>query len=244
VALVGVLPDAAPPEEAVDPPLPQDEEERARTLRVNGLWLVLLTALVHPIVSVLQGWLGEAAPAPSSWGHDWTASALYWTVVDFTVVALLAYVLVRQGRSLQDLGLRVRGSDLAWGGALAVLGLVPWAIDGLTAREPGGWLPSPAAWEGITLLGLGALLGESAKIQLVLVTYVITEVRALSSSTLLAVAASVGLQELYLQQPLPGIATALIFAVFYWRTRRAAPLLLAGVVDGLWFWLRSAPAAG
>jgi hypothetical protein len=152
-------------------------------------------------------------------------------------------VLFRQGSSLTRLGLRWRWSDLAWGAALAGLTVAAWALHAWIGPEPAPGDDTTAAWAAMTPLDLVAMVGEYAKVQLVLVAFVIMEVRALSGSAPLAIAAAVGLQALSVRDlALAGIADALVRSVFYWRTGRATPLLLASVASGVWFWLYAASA--
>lgn len=240
-------PEAIPREEDAPRPAPTPEEQ-ARALRVQSLGLVLLTALALPLVRMLESWLEKAdrSPLPQS-GHDSTFSALHWTAVDVSLLCVLAYALFRQGRSLRQLGLTARWSELPWGLALALVGVLPWALEDVVVQGTvGSWLVSGISWQGVSVLGLLSLLGENLKLQIVLSAYVITELRALSGSALLTIAASVGLQALYLQAlylqlSLAGVVSLLLFSLFYWRTRRATPLLLGSVVDGLWFLLHSPP---
>jgi hypothetical protein len=246
VALVETLPaEATPPTvEPLEPPSAQQVEDRARSLRLQGLGLVLLTALAGNVVATLEGWLGSSPRSPTE-GHDEAYFALGRITTDLSILCLLAYVLFRQGRRLRQLGLTARWSDLAWGLGLAVVGLLPWAIRDLVGHGAlGSWAVSAASWQGVSALWFLSLLCADAKLWLVLGAYAFTELHALSGSVLLAVTAAVGLQELYLQHSPAGVVSLAVFAVFYWRTRRVTPLLLGGVGAHLWIWVHSARTAG
>jgi hypothetical protein len=246
VALVEALPAEAPTPtvESVEPPFAQEVEDQARSLRLRGLGLVLLAALAGRVVATLEGWLGSS-PRSRLESHDQAYFALSAITSDLSILCLMAYVLFRQGRSLRQLGLTARWSDLPWGLALAVLWLLPWAINDLVRHGAlGAWVVSAASWQGVGVLWFLSLVCADAKVWLVLGAYAFTELHALSGSVLLAVTAAVGLQELYLHQSPVGVVSLAVFAVYYWRTRRIAPLLLGSVGGHLWVWVHSAHTAG
>jgi hypothetical protein len=245
VALVAAPPAEAPPPPLVpvEPPSAEEIEEQARSVRLQGLGLVLLTTLAGPLVALLESWLGNP-PRRSPDSHDAIYGALSWITVDLVIFCLMAYVLFRQGRGLRQLGLTARGSDLAWGLALVALGILPWTIEDLVIRGAlGSWLVSPTSGEGMSLLEFASLLCDNVKLWLVLGAYPFTELRALSGRATLALVTTVGLQELYMQYQLAGVVTLLIFSLFYWRTGRATSVLLGGVGTSLWFWLHLPPIA-
>jgi hypothetical protein len=79
-------------------------------------------------------------------------------------------------------------------------------------------------------------------LELVLGAYALTEILGLFDRPLLAVAATVAIQFLYhLWHPVDLIGLA-AFAIFYWRTRRATPLLLGALGTGLWYLLHQGGA--
>jgi hypothetical protein len=160
-------------------------------------------------------------------------------VRSLSLLFLLAYVLFRQGRSLRQLGVTARWSDLGLGLALAGLGLVPYAINDLVVHGTlGSWLVSGLSLGRMSLLGLVSLLCAAAMHGLVLRAYIMTEVLALTSRAVLAVVASVGLEELYhFEYRTPTVASLLISAFFYWKTRRVTPIVLGICLSGLWILL-------
>ena len=86
------------------------------------------------------------------------------------------------------------------------------------------------------------LLTSSAQFGLIACAFVMTEVLELSGSAVLAVAVSVGLQQFYgmagtLDRVLSGAAASLLYCLFYWRTRRATPLVVGSFFSKLWILL-------
>lgn len=219
----------------------EDPEQKARSLRLQGLGLVLLVMLADRLVLALEWWAAEPSRTRSI-DADPTLWALGGIVESLSLLCLLAYVLFRQGRSLRQLGVTARWSDLPLGLGLAALIHLPHAIDDLAMHGAlRSSLVSGLGVERVTLVGLVHLLCFAAERELILRAYVMTEVGAFTSSAVLAVAASLGLQELY--NPLfrtPTVLSVLIRCLYYWKTRRATPLVLGDFAAGLWVMLHAA----
>jgi hypothetical protein len=241
VALVAVLPEAGPAAEAApapDAPLPPVPTGNPRG---QALALVLFSALTLPLMSRVQTWTSkiEIAARP---GHDAAFESLTSITRDVSLLCLLIYVLARQGRRASQLGLSARWSDLGWGLALTLLACVPWVVtDLLVHRRLSEWVLSPVSWAPLTLVGVLSLATYAAKLHLVLGAYVLTEVEALTGSALAAVAGAIGAQESYAQHGLAGVITLALFTTYYWRTRRATPLILATLGSSVWFWMHYPP---
>ncbi len=161
---------------------------------------------------------------------------------------LLGYVLSRRGKRLRDLGLRWSFRDLfagvgiwlaavlsSFGGALLLHGVHraifgPGTPAGLTAQQMFGH-PSYIA---IPFFLFNPLFEET-----IVRAYLMSEVRALTGSWTLAAAVSIVVQTSYhLYYGWLGALTLsfqfVIFAIFYARTQKATPIVVAhGIVDVL-----------
>ena len=218
---------------------PHDPALEARSHRLRGLVLILLVTSAVPLILALEQWLG--APEARDAGFEAASSSLASIVNTVPLVALVAYILFRQGRALRQLGLTARGSDLALGLAVAVLMVLPYAADDLVRKGTvGTWVTSGVRFDGLSWLLVLSLLAFAIRCGLVLCAYVITEVQALTGSAMLAVAASAALQQLARYSlRLPATVAALFVCLFYWKTRRATPVMLGIVVSALWVLLHT-----
>ena len=231
-------------EEAGDPSVaPGEPPERA--LRFTGLMLVLLVALALPLVWWLEAVVFDVARPPRSPIDSEPLLRALQAIADrVSLLALTGYVLWRQGR-LRTLALTARGSDLLVGAALAALGLVPFVVVGqLYFGGFGSWVVGPLTLERITALELARVASLAAVTTLVFRAYLITEIDALTGNAPLAVVASIAAEELsQFHFSVPGTLRLLIYTLFYWKTRRATPLLVAVVLASLWVLLHHAPAS-
>ena len=213
-----------------------------RALRVVELVLVLVVAFLSAgigSVRVLLTGHGTYAGA-----HDVDASWRVVYVITHQVVglALLAYVLHRQGRTLADLGTTVVGRDAlrAVGiflfGALAFvvcyLAIGGWHAAGRAAGTDAEQVVNPLAGLGITVGSVTWVIINPFFEELLVRAYTMTEVLWLTQSGALAVLVSVAIQAFYhLYQGVPAAlghgATFLVFSLYYLRTRRIAPVVLA-----------------
>lgn len=164
-------------------------------------------------------------------------------------LCVLAFVLTRRGRTLRDLGLTFRWLDLPLGMALM---LVAWPnLLALLVRTLLGLHVPPRAavlgLRGVHLellapISLLAVLLSAAAEELIVRAYLMSEILDLTGSALLAIGVSVLLQDAYhLYQGLFAFGLHLwgflIFALFYWKTRRATPVVLAHFLTNVWLGL-------
>lgn len=221
--------DGAPSAEPVHEPPPAPD----RRLRILELALVLAVAFLGSIVySVYLWWIGEPL-SPSTTFHE-----VNRILDSATSIALLAYVLHRQGRSLERIGLTARLSDLP----LAILlgffaALLKGSLGQLMAPFLHGRKTVPL--ESAGLLHWLAVIPGAAKEELIVRAFLMTEVSELTGSDGLAVLASLGLQTLY--HTYLGTANALyaaggflVASVFYASTRRITPVILVHAMHNFW----------
>ena len=155
-------------------------------------------------------------------------------------LGLLAYVLSRQGRCPDDIGLGFR----AWDMATSVFLLLGGSFASYAAYEiclRFNFVPSAAdlartqMWISVirgSALGMVLVCLNPFFEELIVRAYVITEVKALTGSAVLAVLASTGLQMAYhFYQGGPAAVRLgtmfLVFSIYFAITRRATPLILA-----------------
>jgi membrane protease YdiL (CAAX protease family) len=153
-------------------------------------------------------------------------------------IALLVYVLFRQGRNLRQLGLTAERADVLPTLLLTAVGFLPTYLFILyfwSAQAGMEVFPSFAAMSKALQLGpiaWASLLLAAAAEELILRAYLITEVVDLTGGVVLAVLASSCFQGLYhLFQGQTGalVATAsfLISSIYYVKTRRITPVILS-----------------
>lgn len=174
------------------------------------------------------------------------ARTFYGLFEQFTALALLVYVLFRQGRSLRDIGLSFTWKDLPRSLLLALVAVVVswvWAwtlyygVIAVTGHPPQtkagnmGFLQGGA--ESWTLYPILVYVLVNPWMEELLVrAFVMTEVRALTGRVGAAVAASVAVQVGYhfYQGVYPALSYLLLFLTFslyYVRSGRIFPVILA-----------------
>ena len=224
-----------------------------RGIRVLELVLVIGVAFLGAGIGSLQVVFTDRLPSPTPGSADWHAAAL---LLHFLVgLALLAYVAHRQGRGATHLNPAIAGRDIPWSLVLFILGFVAAVlcyllIGGWVAAHTGRslrginalWSAKRAAdsLDGIRPLAdvtLSVLVVARVVVnpffeELIVRAYAMTEVLGLTGSGALAVLVSVGVQTLYhLYQGVPMAlahgATFSVFSLYYLRTRRIAPVVLA-----------------
>lgn len=198
-----------------------------RKLRILELALVLSAAfLLSTVYSVHDWWLGAKAVQAVPEDPLGDLNRLLNAGIS---IALLAYVLRRQGKSLAEIGLTLRLSDFLWFFPLWFASEIARSTLGLFVTRPAIIHPS------IGLISWLAVVPAAAKEELIVRAFLITEVSELTGRMGWAVVASVGLQTLYhLYQGLPSALFAasafLVCAVFYAGTRRITPVILVHAV--------------
>jgi membrane protease YdiL (CAAX protease family) len=211
--------------------------DSARKLRWVELLLVVGVAFSGPLLASSYIVLGGTLDAGRG------SSALRWAatlVSDALAVCVLVYVLYRQGRGLRDLGVGFARSDVIASFSLAVWSFlvfytcyycVGWATVALTGQSVNPHRV-PMLEGGLSAGVLVFVAVNSVYEELLARAFVISEVKALIGSPVIAAAASVILQTAYhLYQGLPqaaALAAAFtVFSLYYLSTRRVWPLILA-----------------
>ena len=174
-------------------------------------------------------------------------------LVEVAQLALLAYVLFRQGRRFRDIGLNFRWTDILV--AVPLYGVAFWARRfvqdfashalGQKPYHAGYWHAVKYGWDfdiGISSAYLVAtvalaLINPFAE-ELIVRAYMITEVRILTGKTAVAVIASTLFAASYhfYQGVLPAIgqmALFFVFSLYYARTGRIMPVVLAHMAADL-----------
>lgn len=160
-----------------------------------------------------------------------------WRLADAsTAIVVLDYVLLRQGRRLRQSGLTAKVSDLP----LSLLVLALTFVPNLLAHF---LLPGSAYGTAVLHLGQAArgtlqlpplfalsLLASAAREELLVCSYLITEVTEITGNVFLAVAASAcpqGLYHLYQGTTEATVAagSVLLRSIYYAIHRRATPLI-------------------
>ena len=212
-----------------------------RAVRVVELALVLAVAFLPAAIGSARVLL-SGQPAYLG-AHDAGTGLRVVYIISHEVVSLvlLGYVLHRQGRTLADLGTTVVGRDALRAVGILVLGVVAFAA---CYRVVGGWhgagRPGANGEQVVNpLAGLGVTVGSVLWViinpffeELIVRAYTMTEVLWLTESGALAVLVSVVIQGFYhLYQGVPAAlghaGTFLVFSLFYLKSRRVAPVVLA-----------------
>ncbi len=209
-----------------------------RTNRKFQLWLVLTVGFLIPFVRSLGIFLG--------WWHPGPATAYRFVVrITFELVGLLCLYLVLsyQKKRFQDIGLSlaVRLADLGHSFALffgalfasAILGLALRLLYVFLGRAPRPQLDRAAVFgTAFGILPLLYVLLNPFYEELLVRAFLISETEWIYGSTALAILISVALQTSYhLYQGLPlalsHIPAFLLFSLYFVRTRRILPVILA-----------------
>jgi membrane protease YdiL (CAAX protease family) len=220
------------------PSVAAPEERPPKRLRALELGLVILVVFSQLIAISLYAVLSGASLNGSSPGRAFT---LVGILAELGGLALLAYVLFRQGRSLASLGLSFSWKDIPKSVTVIILSYVGfiiwWIVISRIYRSLGR--PVNSAPRNVEFLasmlsvwGVAFLLLNPFFEELIARAYVISEIEFLSGSSTLAVLCSVVLQFSYhlYQGLVPALLTISLFTVFslyYVKTRRILPVILA-----------------
>lgn len=230
-----------------------------RQLRIFEIVLVCLIAFGTAILSsghlLFLRSLGELETSRNvnSGEYGW----IYNCLREASSLGLLWYVLQRRGKSFVDLGLTWARKDIGWsiilkiGGALAFYAVYDAIyFSGLTATSH----KTASTYVGHVLFG-GGIFFTTMVFQfinpffeeLIVRAYVMTEVKQITNSATKAIIVSTVLQTSYhFYQGAPvafaHAATFLIFSIYYAKTNRIAPIILAHLYSDvgatLWYWFR------
>jgi membrane protease YdiL (CAAX protease family) len=223
-------------------PLDETESKRARWFEVSLVILVIFGASILNSFYLLGRGSGQL---PFHQSGGWSISFFQ----EATGLLLVGYVLSRRKHRFKDLGLRWSVRDLGVGLLVAIVSYVSYgiglslvhqlqhvfqlsAMSGFTAREMFGHPP---------LMAVPFILLNPFFEELIVRAYLMTEVRDLTGSWPLAAAVSVVVQASY--HLYYGVAATIalafqfvIFAIYYARTRKATPIIVAhGLFDILGF---------
>jgi membrane protease YdiL (CAAX protease family) len=234
------------------PAVPQSLDPAARKLRWMELALILVisfgTRIVHSIYLVATN--PYASSLPASDGAMRFAALL---IDEGGQLSLLAYILFRQGRRFRDIGLDFRWSDLLR--AVALYWISAWAYWGFhtagwfALRGLGYALPShpinlayqtQAIHQGFLGFAISIVVGivNPFAEELIVRAYTISEITALTGKPALAVLISVSIQTVYhfyqgILPPIGYFGLFLVFALYYARSKRIFPVILAHMADDL-----------
>ena len=239
--LIGGESQPIPPILPVPEAAPTPSPAKALTDRQMRIIEVVLVCAITLGPSILASFHYLSANATGSYGgseYRW----FYNIVREGSGLALLWYVLTRSGRTFGSLGLSWKGADVGWSLLLYLIGTTTFYTvysiiyyTGLTSVD----LKTGSNQVGYYLFGNGLFittmlfqLVNPFFEELIVRAYVMTEVRQLTNSVGKAVFVSVALQTSYhLYQGVPAAlshaAEFLIYSIFYAKTNRIAPVLLA-----------------
>ncbi len=222
----------------------RDDTGGGRPLRCLELALVLWIAFSGSLAtSFYAGFLHPGSPLPS----DGSALRTYLAILSqIGTLALLGYVLFRQGRGLSAIGLSLSWKTIPASAALfgvafyasrwwgLLLGLVYRAVTGLPLHlhhANVGFIHGRDQGWSLPLLLIYVLINP-IKEELIARAYVMSEVRFLTGRWWAAILASVALQVCYhfyqgMFAALSYSALFLVFALYFARTRLILPVILA-----------------
>lgn len=215
-----------------------NEPEKSFPWRLQHLGLILFVSLSMPIASSVYYMLGGQAPTGSMQQKFRLVGAL---ITEATSLALLWYVMSRQGRSWRAIGWKPGVLDIPKGLGLFVAGnvlmyalMIPVQY---AYRAYAGHFLLPKPLNSILGFGISALSIAFVCLnpffeELIVRAYTISEIINLGGSRTVAVILSVVVQMSYhLYQGLASaVALTLIFTIFsiyYVRTQRIVPVILA-----------------
>lgn len=218
-----------------------------RRLRWFELFLVLALSTGMALLNSLY-FLNNAPAVPQ---RLTTFRSMYGLVQESLSLLLLWYVLSRRKLRLRDLGLQwSRGdflpscivtilSGLAYFGGALCLQLLHHKLFGAYVRGPG----AKQFFAGPTIAAVPFALLNPFFEELIVRAYVMTEVKGLTGSTVLAIGSSVVLQASYHLYygwfgALSIASSFLVLAVYYARSKRAGPIIFAHAAFDLYAFIR------
>jgi membrane protease YdiL (CAAX protease family) len=214
-----------------------------RRVRWFELSLVLVIAFGGSFLSSLYLMKAGKAGLP-------TVSEFRWArgfVQEIPCLFLLWYVLSRHRKSFRDIGLRWSVRDVAVGLGLALVSYLAYMIGGFIVYSMHRAF-FPAGTSGVTaadlsshslLLAVPFVLINPFFEELIVRAYLMTEVKALTGSWFLASLSSVAIQWSYhlyygWDASLSIAFTFLTFSIYFARTQKATPVVVAHGVLDLW----------
>jgi membrane protease YdiL (CAAX protease family) len=207
------------------------------------LYLVLWVACGAPLLNSLY----LLTNGPGTMPHISNARWIIGTLQEISALLLLGYVLSRRGLGFKDLGLRWSFRDAGMGILVAALSIAAYMGGSIVIQFAHRWLygsfaHGPTAKDFFahpSLLAIPFFLLNPFFEELIVRAYFMTEISQLTGSSALAVILSVALQFSYHLYYGWTAAAALacgfmVFALYYARTRRALPIIVAHAVIDLY----------
>ena len=247
----GLVPDsvsespAAPSVPSVTQYTPAPPQPRSWTDRQVRIFELLLVCVIAFGSSILGSILFLAGLTPSRSGPD--ATRAISIVTEAGALALVWYVLMRRGKSFRDLGFSWAVKDVGislvlWIGAYMAycvtyyaayfIGFAPSTLKSSTAMDQ-------AIFGTVPVVTLLFQFVNPFYEELIVRAYVMTEVKTLTGNLAKAVLFSVTIQtsyHLYLGLPraIADGAIFLVFSIYYAKTNRITPVILAHLYADVW----------
>ena len=213
-----------------------------RRMRLVEVLLVMTIAFGGSLINSSYYFLYDITESPVR-GPD-EAKWDWWIrlVRELSMLWLLWYVLLRRGRTISSLGVTRKASDIAQAVVLVVLAWVAYytyfyllSLAGLVPADPRGTLTRAENilfGAGVSYITIVFALVNPFFEELIVRGFLMTEIKALTRSAVLAVVISTALQTSYhfyqgAQLAMGHAVTFLVFSVFYARTNRLTPVILA-----------------
>ena len=219
----------------------------ARRLRWLELALVLTVAFALPLFGSTVAFLTSARRD----AHVTDLRLIPTLISEATGLAVLFYVLFRQGRSVRELGFRWNPQKLPMTIVSAILLAIGAVIASFASRvgldlayltatgHQMNWHSEKMPIIAVSVVTVLFMVLNGAFEELVVRAYALTEVEALTKNTAWAVAFSVLFQTSYHFYQGAPVALSyaplfLVFALYYVRTRDIAPVVLAHILIDMW----------
>ena len=217
-----------------------NDDRNSKRLRLAELILVLSVAFAPTLFISIYIWLKHSGTGDQ---QDVPARMLYGLISELASIAVLKYVLFRQGRRLRDIGFVFSLKDIPISVMLAGLAFLAFTAAAVVATLANTLLFNLRVFDAtprnveflstnISFTYALFVLINPAYEELIARAFTMTEVRDLTNSGLVAVIVSTALQTSY--HIYQGVAAALIlsscflvFSLYYLKWRRITPVILA-----------------
>lgn len=219
-----------------------------RRMRLIELLLVCIIAFGAAILESFRFFFGYSPATLGSGEFRW----IYGILREASCLGLLWYVLRRSGRSFRDLGFAWAGSDIGWSFLLRIAAsLAFYGVYYSIFFAERIHIISPTQNVNAAYFLFGSHVALTALLfqfinpffeELIVRAYVMTEVKRLTNSVGKAIFVSTALQTSYhFYQGVPAAlghaAEFLIFSIYYAKTNRITPVILAHLYDDVGFTL-------
>jgi membrane protease YdiL (CAAX protease family) len=224
--------------EAVLPPATQPAPAQSLLQRWQHLGLVLVVGLSMPIAGSVYSLLGGIAPTAPLQQRFRLVGAL---ITEVTSLAVLWYVMSRQGKTRKDLGWKLEFADVPRALGLLITAYIAafllFVPIQYSYRAYSGHFLAPKSLHsmfgfGVSFLSIAFMCLNPFFEELIVRAYTMSEIMDIGRSRGLAVIVSVVAQMSYhLYQGLAGVLALTfvftVFSIYYVRTRRIVPVILA-----------------